>query len=148
VAGKWHKARFRRRFPLQPITVRLIDRCLTILSENTPEGWTALIAGPEYVEARWLLPVMQTIPAERLSVLLQDADGNPVNAQAPVESGRRSVRLASDTGLPWTVVRCQYRRRFGKPTRSPPAGACCCRACASRRLFITTGYALTRSLFS
>jgi len=88
---------------------------------------------------------MQSIPAERLSVLLRDTAGNPVNNRVPAESGRPSIRLASDTGLPWTVV---------ASTPSPAESE----SFASRRrlllaglalaavLVITTGYALTRSL--
>jgi len=78
--------------------------------------------------------------------LLQDADGSPVNAQAPVESGRRSVRLASDTGLPWTVVvastgDASETDSFTSRRRLLLAGLA-----LAAVLVITTGYALTRSL--
>lgn len=125
--------------------MRLLDRSLTILSNTTPEGLTALIAGPQYVEAEWLLPVMQTIPAAQLSISLRDADGNPVNTQAPAESGRQSVRLASDTGLPWTVVATTASpvetESFASRRRLLLAGLA-----LATILVITTGYALTRSL--
>jgi signal transduction histidine kinase len=142
---EWQKTRSGNGLLAAMTTVRLSDRSLTILSDTTAEGLTALIAGPEYVEAEWLLPVQRSLPAEGLSISLQDADGNPVNAQSPLESGRRSVRLESDTGLPWTIV---------ASTASPAV----IESFASRRrllllglalatiLVFTTGYALTRSL--
>lgn len=126
-------------------TVRLLDRSLTILSSTTPNGLAALIAGPRYVEAEWLLPVQQTAPVKGLSILLRDAAGNPVNSPAPAESGRPSIRLASDTGLPWTVV------------ASTPSAAESASFASRRRLLLAalalslvlvviSGYAFTRSL--
>jgi two-component system phosphate regulon sensor histidine kinase PhoR len=127
-------------------TVRLLDRSFAILSEQTPESLTALIAGPDCIESEWLLPAMQSVPSESLSVMLQDDEGYLVNAQAQNDSGRRSVRLASETGLPWTVVVAGT----GNPVETE--------AFTSRRrlllaglvlaaiLVVTTGYALTRSL--
>jgi len=124
-------------------TVRPLDRSLTIISTTTQEGLSALIAGPRYVEAEWLLPAQQTIPTKNLSVLLRDAAGNPVNPRE--QSGRPSIRLASDTGLPWTIA----------ASVTDAAGL---QSFASRRrllliglalaavLVMTTGYALTRSL--
>ncbi len=142
---EWQRARSGAGSVPDMTTVRLLNRSLTILSDMTPEGLTALIAGPEYIQAEWLLPAMRTIPAEQLSILLRDADGNPVNAQTATESGRRSMRLMSDTGLPWTVI---------ASTVSPAVTE----SFASRRrlllaglglaavLVFTTGYVLTRSL--
>ena len=127
-------------------TVRLLDRCFAFLSEQTSENLTALIAGPDYIDSEWLLPAMQSVPSESLSVMLQDDDGNPVNPEAQSEFGRRSLRLASETGLPWTVVVAGT----GNPVETE--------AFTSRRrlllaglvlaaiLVITTGYALIRSL--
>jgi len=143
---EWQKARSGAGSVANTTTIRLLDRCLTILSDTTPEGLTALITGPQYVEAKWLLPVMTTIPAERLSISLRDSDGNPVNAQAPIESGRQSVRLASDTGLPWTIVVANTgspaeAESFTSRRRLLLAGL----ALATVLVF-TTGYALARSL--
>jgi signal transduction histidine kinase len=142
---EWQKTRSGAGSVADTTTVRLLDRSLTILTSATPEGLTALIAGPQYVETEWILPVQRTIPMERLSVLLRDATGNQVNDKAPAQSGRTSVRLAPDTGLPWTVI---------ASTASPAESE----SFASRRrlllaglalaavLVITTGYALTRWL--
>ena len=143
---EWQKAPSGGGSAANTTTVRLLDRCLTILSDKTPEGLTALIAGPRYVEAEWLLPVQRTIPAEHLFVLLQDANGNPVNEQAQVETGRRSVRLASETGLPWTVVigntgDASETESFASRRRLLLAGLA-----LAAILVITTGYALTHSL--
>ncbi|MBP1623501.1 MAG: yycG 2 [Acidobacteria bacterium] len=142
---EWQKARSGGASVADTTTVRLLDRSLTILSNITPEGLSALIAGPRYVETEWLFPAKQMIPATRFSVLLRDAAGNAVNNIAPAQSGRLSMRLASDTGLPWTVV-----ASIASPAESE--------SFASRRrlllaglalaavLVITTGYTLTRSL--
>jgi signal transduction histidine kinase len=142
---EWQKARFNGASVPDTATVRRIDRSLTILSNITPDGLSALIAGPRYVETQWLLPVEQATPTKGVSILLRDSAGNTVNSRVPVESGRPSIRLASDTGLPWTVV-----ASIATPAESE--------SFASRRrlllvglvlasiLVITTGYALTRSL--
>ena len=142
---EWQAARSSGASVPDTTTVRLLDRSLTILSITTQEGLSALIAGPRYVEAEWLLPAQQTVPAEGLSILLRDAAGNPVNGPAPAESGRPSIRLASDTGLPWTVAAsaapAAESESFASRRRLLLAGL----ALASV-LVITTGYAVTRSL--
>jgi signal transduction histidine kinase len=142
---EWQKARLNGASVPDTTTVRLVSRSLTILSRTTPDGLSALIAGPRYVETQWLLPVEQAIPTKGVSILLRDSAGNSVNTRMPVESGRPSIRLASDTGLPWTVA-----ASIATPAESE--------SFASRRrlllvgfvlasiLVITTGYALTRSL--
>ncbi len=84
--------------------LRLYDRCLTVLAQNRGETMTALIAGPQYVEAQWLAAASRAIRDPNLRVYLRDAAGHAVNAPIPANAGRRTVRLASDTGLPWTVV--------------------------------------------
>lgn len=83
---------------------RLHDRCLTILSQDAGDTMAALIAGPQYVETQWLGAAARAVRDESLRVYLKDGSGNAVTGQAPADSGRRTVRLASDTGLPWTVV--------------------------------------------
>ena len=143
---QWQKARSGNDSVAGTMTVRLRDRCMTILSNTTPEGLTALIAGPQYMEAEWLLPATKTISAEQVSIALRDADGNPVNVPEPVASGRRSVRLASDTGLPWTVLVTgagspEETESFTSRRRMLLVGLA-----LAAVLVITTAYALTRSL--
>jgi signal transduction histidine kinase len=142
---QWQTARSGGASVADTTTVRLLDRSLTILSSTTQEGHSALIAGPRYVEAEWLLPAQQTVPTEGLSVLLRDAAGNPVNSPAPAEPGRATIRLASDTGLPWTVVASSApsaeSESFASRRRLLLAGLV-----LAAILVVTTGYALTRSL--
>ena len=127
-------------------TVKLFDRCFTILAEQTPEGLAALIAGPDYIKSEWLLPSMQTIAAEHLSILLQDDDGNTVNPQDQSEFGRRSVRLASETGLPWTVVVADTGNPSGNEAFTSRRRLLLAGLMLVAVLVVTTGYALTRSL--
>ncbi len=84
--------------------LRLYDRCLTVLAQDSGETMAALIAGPQYLETHWLFAAARAIRDPNLRVYLKDAAGHTVNALTPADAGRRTVRLASDTGLPWTVV--------------------------------------------
>jgi signal transduction histidine kinase len=142
---EWQKGRLNGASVPDTATVRRIDRSLTILSNITPDGLSALIAGPRYVETQWLLPALQTVPTKGVSILLRDSAGNTVNSRVPVESGRPSIRLASDTGLPWTVVASietpAESESFASRRRLLLAGLV-----LASILVITTGYALTRSL--
>jgi len=143
---EWQKARSGTGSVVDTTTVRMLGRCLTILSDSSPERLTALVAGPQYVEAEWLSPVMRTIPAERLSISLRDADGNPVIAKTPVESSRQSVRLTSDTGLPWTIVVASSGSRMEPESLTSRRRLLLAGLALAAVLVITTGYALARSL--
>ncbi len=142
---QWQTARSSGVSIAETTTVRLLDRSLTILASTTQDGLSALIAGPRYVEAEWLLPVQHTVPTEGLSILLRDAAGNPVNNPAPAGSGRASIRLTSDTGLPWTVVASSVSAAESESFASRRRLLLAALALASV-LVVTTGYALTRSL--
>jgi signal transduction histidine kinase len=102
--GQWQGARAGYRPVTDTTVVRLHDRCLTILAQNAGESLTALVAGPRFVETQWLSAATRAIRDESLRVHLLDGSGNTVSGQAQAISGRRTLRLASDTGLPWTVV--------------------------------------------
>jgi len=143
---EWQKARSGTGSVADTTTVRMLGRCLTILSDSTPERLTALVAGPHYMEVEWLSPVMRTIPAKRLFISLRDADGNPVIAQTLVESGRQSVRLTSDTGLPWTVVVASTGSRMEPESLTSRRRLLLAGLALAAVLVITTGYALARSL--
>lgn len=101
---QWQAARANDRPIAGTAVLRLHDRCLTILSHQAGESMAAFIAGPQYIETQWLAAAARALQDENQRVYLMDASGNAVNAQPPAESGRRTLRLSSDTGLPWTVV--------------------------------------------
>lgn len=101
---QWQAARANGRPIAGTAVLRLHDRCLTILSHQAGESMAAFIAGPQNVEAQWLAAAARALQDENQRVYLMDGSGNAVNGQVPAESGRRTVRLATDTGLPWTVV--------------------------------------------
>ena len=102
--GRWQGARAGDQPVADTTLVRLHDRCLTILARDAGESLTALIAGPRFVETQWLSAATRTIRDKNLRVDLLDGGGNTAGEQAQAVSGRRTLRLASDTGLPWTVV--------------------------------------------
>ncbi len=143
---EWQKARSGSGAVMDTMTARFNNRFLTILCDAAPDRLTALIAGPEYVETDWLAPVMRTIPAERLSVSLRDAEGNPVNSQAPGESGRQTIRLTADTGLPWTVVVATTGSSFESESFASRRRLLVAGLLLAAVLVITTAYALTHSL--
>ena len=101
---QWQAQRASDRPIAATAVLRLHDRCLTILSHEAGESMAAFIAGPQYIETQWLTAATGALKDEDHRVYLIDTDGNAVNAQPPAGSGRRTLRLSSDTGLPWTIV--------------------------------------------
>jgi signal transduction histidine kinase len=70
-------------------------RPITLLWTRRSEGLRALVAGPSYLQTRWLNPLAPV--ADRLRVRIALKEMNPGAAAA-------TERLSSATGLPWTVL--------------------------------------------
>ena len=102
--GQWHAARASAQPVADTSVVRRHNRPLTILARHAGESLTALIAGPRFVETEWLSAATRAIRDTSVRVDLLDGSGNTASGQAEAVSGHRTLRLASDTGLPWTLV--------------------------------------------
>ena len=70
------------------------NRLVTVLWTRGPDGLRALVAGPQYLEGRWLSPVAPLVDTLRVTVT--------VNELSP--GAAATGRSASVTGLPWPVL--------------------------------------------
>jgi signal transduction histidine kinase len=70
------------------------NRLVTVLWTGGPDGLRALVAGPQYLERKWLSAAAPLADTQRVAVSVNEASpGTAVTA-----------RSASMTGLPWPVV--------------------------------------------
>lgn len=84
-------------------TLWVDDRSVLLLARSSPGRTVALVAGPDTIKSRWLAeirPMMENLGAE---IELADTEGHPVMGPLNAPAGAHSVRLASSTGLPWTL---------------------------------------------
>jgi signal transduction histidine kinase len=77
---------------------------VTVLWRTSSDRLTALAAGPACQYRRWVEPALRRVGSHGLRVALLDTDGNVVHGERSPEVIPESVRMASATGLPWTVV--------------------------------------------
>ena len=71
------------------------NRLITVLWQKGPEGPHALVAGPVYLERRWLAALLPL--ATRLQIKITEHGKQPDDMPA-------TERTPSTTGLPWTVL--------------------------------------------
>ncbi|MBE3133530.1 MAG: hypothetical protein IMZ55_08650 [Acidobacteria bacterium] len=69
------------------------NRLVTLLWARGSEGLRALVAGPQYLEARWLSPVASLADRLRVTVTLKELS----------PGAAATGRTASVTGLPWPI---------------------------------------------
>ena len=79
-------------------------RAVTLLARTEGETLNALLAGPEYVRARWVAAVSRALETHRVELCLRDGSGNLVHGPAPPAGSPRTLRAAADTGLPWAII--------------------------------------------
>ena len=70
------------------------SRLVTILWTRGPDGLRALVAGPQYLEGRWLSPVAPLADRLRVTVTLKELS----------PGAAATSRSSSVTGLPWPVL--------------------------------------------
>jgi len=109
-------------------------RPFTILAHATGDSVSALIAGPDYTGAQWLPVVSPILEAQGVRVSLRDSAGNFVHGTPPAAPNHLTLRLATGTGLPWTVM----VTNAGLPLDDAPF--------ASRRRLLFSGLALAAIL--
>jgi signal transduction histidine kinase len=79
-------------------------RTVTVLTRTEADTLSALLAGPEYVRVQWVEPVSRTLETHRVALSLRDGSGNMVLGRSPPGASPRTLRAATDTGLPWAVI--------------------------------------------
>ncbi len=109
-------------------------RTVTLLTRAEGDALSALLAGPEYVRARWVEGVSRALETNRVELCLRDGSGNVVLGPAPSAGGPRALRAATDTGLPWAVIVTEA----GSSSGETPF--------ASRRRLLLSGLALAAVL--
>lgn len=80
------------------------DRLITLLWKATKDRLVGLIAGPRYLERRWLSGLRHTLETSNVQLSLKDRDGHVVLGTPSAPPAQQAQRAASDTGLPWTLL--------------------------------------------
>jgi signal transduction histidine kinase len=77
---------------------------VTVAWHASGDRLTALAADPSYQRRRWLEPAIGSVQEPGVRVALMDAEGKVIHGQRSPDASSESLRVASATGLPWTVV--------------------------------------------
>jgi len=85
-------------------SLEMEGRFVTLVWTWSAEGLAGLIAGPRYLDERWLAGVRAILNAQSVRLSLRDRDSRAVLGAVPASQSRRTERLSSDTGLPWTLL--------------------------------------------
>jgi signal transduction histidine kinase len=101
---QWQEARTNGPPVAETTTHAAHGRTVTVLARTQDLALTALLAGPEYVRTRWVEGVSKALQTHRVALCLRDGAGNVVLGPPPPAGRPRTLRAATDTGLPWTVV--------------------------------------------
>ncbi len=75
------------------------NRLFLMIWDRSPEGLTALVAGPHYLASEW----NDIWAGRRIGLNLIDNEGHSLMVQSPADGKPQVVRPAADAGLPWTL---------------------------------------------
>jgi signal transduction histidine kinase len=75
----------------------------TMLASREGDQAVVLVSGPEFVQSRWLARTEPILESQGVEIRLRDSSGNILQSTLPLSQSPLSLRLAADTGLPWTV---------------------------------------------
>jgi signal transduction histidine kinase len=131
---EWQEARASGSAVPETSTHAVHGRTVTVLARAEADTLRGLLAGPEYIRERWIEPVAKTLEAHGVVLCLRDDSGDVVLGPAPPPASPRTLRAATDTGLPWTVI----------VTEAGPASEDA--SFASRRRLLLSGLALAAIL--
>ncbi len=98
---EWESIRRGEGMPAGRRCLYLQDRPVLVVWRSSPGRLAGFIAGAGYLESRWMGALDSVRRSHGAGILLLDGDGRPVLGGSP--KGRPAVRLASTTGLPWTL---------------------------------------------
>ena len=77
---------------------------VTVIWQASFDRLEALAAGPRYQQLRWFEPALRALDLTGVQVALLDAGDNLVHGPQPAAGSPQTRRVASVTGLPWTVA--------------------------------------------
>jgi signal transduction histidine kinase len=99
------------------------EQPVLLVWRGSPERLTAVALGRRYLESQWIKPLELALQQRDTRIALTGPDGRAVFGAVPQHNSAQSVRLASDTQLPWTL--------HASPAGAPAAGF------TARRLILT-----------
>lgn len=85
-------------------SLRLHDTPVTILWRQLKEGLAAVVAGPGYQRSRWFDPLLGGADFSGVRVGIRDSEKALVYGSEPPAASPVASRLASATGLPWSIA--------------------------------------------
>ena len=85
-------------------SIEIEGRPLTLLWKGSSKRFVGLVAGPRYVRQQWLDGLQPILQGQGVQVALRSADGRPVLDATFSATEPQTLRAASETGLPWTLI--------------------------------------------
>ncbi len=82
---------------------RFAGRSVLLVWRSSGDRMAALAGGADFLESAWLEAAKPVLVNHGASLILMDADGQPAWGNPTAQDSPVSVRLASTTGLPWTI---------------------------------------------
>lgn len=77
---------------------------LTLLWRTSNERLAALVAGARYQRRHWFEPALGALDRPGIGIAVLDERGRVLHGAAPPSGSPETRRVASATGLPWTLV--------------------------------------------
>jgi signal transduction histidine kinase len=77
---------------------------VTLLWRTSNERLSAFVAGASYQRRHWFEPALSALDRPGIGMALLGERGRVIHGSAPASGSPETRRLASATGLPWTIV--------------------------------------------
>jgi signal transduction histidine kinase len=77
---------------------------LTLLWKGSLERFTGLVSGPKYIQRLWLANLQPLLQNQHVQIALRSANGGAVLGKTLPATEAQTLRAASETGLPWTLI--------------------------------------------
>ncbi len=79
-------------------------RSITLLWRSSGERLAMLVVGARYQQRHWFEPALAALDRPAIGIALLDERGRALHGVAPPTGSPETRRLATATGLPWTIV--------------------------------------------
>lgn len=101
--GEWQRIRQGESVAGGSREQRFAGRPVLLVWHSSGDRMAALAGGADFLESAWLRAVNPVLVNHGARLSLMDAEGQPAWGNPTAANNRASVRLASTTGLPWTI---------------------------------------------
>jgi signal transduction histidine kinase len=85
-------------------SIEMESRPLTLLWKGSPGRFAALVAGPHCIRQLWLYSLQPILRNQGVQMAIRNGDGGFVMGQTFRANEPQTLRAASETGLPWTLI--------------------------------------------